>query len=92
MNITTAVANIPTHATAITVETWEYGNDIKSIIWDRTGLEPEDGEWGDQLDTFTTDDTDDVDHALREWEPVEDWVAVSLPEDDETFRPFTRTL
>ena len=52
---------IPAEVTSIAIEAWDndYGTQ-DGIIWDRTGHEPEDGEWGAQLVEWHGDRADVV--------------------------------
>lgn len=56
---------IPFWATDIVIDAWvaEDGA-VQGIIWDRTGLAPEDGEWGTQIIDWEGD-LDDVTIRLR---------------------------
>ena len=51
---------IPDDVRSVAVETWADGLEWFGIIWDRTGHEPEDGEWGAQLVEWHGDRADVV--------------------------------
>ena len=67
MNANTNGYQVPAHTItfpddvrSVAVEAWADGLEWCGIIWDRTGLEPEDGEWGDQMLEWRGDRADVV--------------------------------
>lgn len=61
MNQTPAHAvTIPEDVARIAIEAWPAEDPSQGIIWDRTGHEPEDGEWGAQLVEWHGDRADVV--------------------------------
>ena len=56
---------IPFWATDIVIDAWAAEDGaVQGIIWDRTGLAPEDGEWGTQIIDWEGD-LDDITIRLR---------------------------
>lgn len=44
------IADLPAAITSITVDTWQDDYGMSYVgIWDRTGHDPEDGEWGNDI-------------------------------------------
>mgnify|MGYP007086362633 CR=1 FL=1 len=56
---------IPETVTSVALEVWrDYGQD-RGIIWDRTGREEQDGEWGDEM-ILWAGDRDDVRRIIEQ--------------------------
>lgn len=49
---------IPTTVTSITMEVWHEDGQDHGIIWDRTGEEADNGEWGNEMIRWTGDRAD----------------------------------
>lgn len=81
---------IPEAVTFIFVEAWPADSPTEGIIWDRTGLDSEDGEWGTQLIDWEGD-LDDVKRVLSEHGfSLGDFARADLPEGSELFTEATR--
>lgn len=49
---------IPTTVTSIAMEIWHENGQDQGIIWDRTGEEADNGEWGNEMIRWTGDRAD----------------------------------
>lgn len=92
MTRTTAhTITIPAEVTSIAIEAWDndYGTQ-DGIIWDRTGLKEEDGQWGGQLIDWEGD-LDDIILRLRNAGfEVSEFAIDGIGDDAEMFATATR--
>ena len=92
MTRTTAHAiTIPAEVTDITIEAWDAEDGTnQGIIWDRTGLEKNDGQWGGQLIDWEGD-LDDITIRLRNAGfEVSEFVIDGIGDDAELFATASR--
>lgn len=68
---------IPDGVTHVALESWERGTSERGIVWDRTGLDRDSGEWGTEIDQWDGDREDVVNHlesaygfTMSPWVPV----------------------
>lgn len=81
MTITDALGALPLECDRIAIDVTEIEGQLHGIVWDRTGLEDDDGEWGQQGAEFIADNHSDIEFSLSyEWDSGDGWSHYSFPE------------
>lgn len=82
---------IPTEVTRITIEAWDAEDGTnQGIIWDRTGLKEEDGQWGGQLIDWEGDLDDIIIRLRNAGFEVSEFVIDGIGDDAELFATASR--
>ena len=92
MTRTTAhTITIPAEVTRVTIEAWDAEDGTnQGIIWDRTGLKEEDGQWGGQLIDWEGDLDDIIIRLRNAGFEVSEFVIDGIGDDAELFATATR--
>lgn len=83
--------SIPANVERLAIEAWETEDGTtQGIIWDRTGLQPQDGEWGTQLIDWEGDRADAVICAEQAGFTVADFIPYNIEGDEGAIAEATR--
>lgn len=82
---------VPAEVTDIAIEAWDAEDGTnQGIIWDRTGLKEEDGQWGGQLIDWEGDLDDIITRLRNAGFEVGEFVTQTIDGETEVFATATR--